>query len=197
MNYVKKTGDFDVLVEKWNDILTRDIDWKVRKCERFDKENDVKIHCIEGNQTLYFHKGRSEYKKDLYDREKIKSAYGCAIEIYYMPDSSKMVYFSWNYYLGYKAEVKYYQRDQLDGTLDEFGLGYIEMNLEPVKQGEADLSIYGDSLGRWGPRMAEFEPVVGSEFHGNLMEFCEKMEKLAEESWKAEKNKIDDEFDSI
>lgn len=201
MSDVKKTGDYDALMKKWNDVLTRNIDWKLRECLTFDEGNEVKIFCADGKQFLYFRKRRSKYKEDLYGEEK-ESAYGFSIEIAYSPElpnldesghhPSKVLTFLWNYYLHYSVKVGYSKGNYYDDDYNDFDTTSIFSGYYDEKKGEARLDTYAHGQ-REKPKITGFEPVVGSEFYGNLMKFCEKMENLA----KTGKKMKDDEFDSL
>ncbi len=193
-------------MEKWNDVLTRDIAWKVRDCVEFDEGNEVEIYCADGKQVLYFHKSRSEHKEDIYG-EKKESDYGLRIEIAYSPElpsldesgfcqPAKVLTFLWNYYLGYSVEVGYFQRryydyDDFNSTI--FGGGNAEKKGEASLRNDRHYNYVKDRYENERPEIAGFEPVVGSKFYGNLMKFCEKMENLA----KTGKKMKDDEFDSL
>ena len=212
---VEKKGDFDVLMEKWNDVLSRDIDWKLKDSwyakegfkpdydgdilaadtEQYkyrDKKDAVKADFTEGEQNLHFECGRILYKASQKSSEKLSGADYSGIFISYAPDlSGKELSLQLFFTCSGGRTIEYY-------TWYRVIVGFNSKSGE--KKGRAEMQIEnGYDCSK--PRNSDYECIVGENFYSMLIGFCKKMKETAMENVKkkeqAEQNNIKDEFDSL
>jgi len=203
----EKWGDCDALLEKWNDILTRAVDWKMKVLD--GTGNDDEYHkfgymntsysykviypehcklsaameavCTEDTKSLYFRR----YPQVLGDG--LRADDGTYLMMIYKPDTSeKTLWFEWN--------IRW-----MEDRRKAFPIYQVVMKFY-TKNSESDNGLHGGGTlscnperGLYSPRMEDYRSIVGDKFYDTLIGFTKKVAPIKEEL-EAKKAQLDEMF---
>lgn len=193
MSDVWRSDNFDTLLEKWNDVLTRAVDWKVKVLDETNHDDEyhkfgyirgyahvaypqhyktttMEAVCTEDTKSLFFQRKAPflEYGNS------VQADDGTEITMIYKPESSEKTLYFWWHFKWIAARQWGYPEYKVDM---DFCTKYSE-RLDSLSEGGGTDHPSNDL---YFPRMEDYKIIVGDKFYNTLIGFSKKLDSIKEE----------------